>query len=230
MNKQVSVIIPTLNEERYIGKCLSSIEKQDYDGNFETIVVDGHSKDKTKEIAREYCVKLLDSPRRNIGFQRNLGTKKSKGEICFYLDADSIAPENWMSRLLEEYEKDKQTIMAGTTYSSNIGICSAFYRSYGLARKIFNKLSIPLIPGSSTSISKSVFYKVGGFSEGLYEDADLGLKARKFGKVKLINDVSVLTSGRYWERKHAKFRFFVCNPAYAISQGKINLREITNCK
>lgn len=230
MNKQVSVIIPTLNEEKYIGKCLSALEKQDCDENFETIVVDSHSTDRTKEIAREYDVKLLDSPRRNTGFQRNLGTRKSKGEICFYLDADSIAPENWINRFLKEYEKNRRTVMVGSLCSFDENFYSAVYQPFKLARKLLSELSIPLLSGSSTSILKDVFYKTGGYTEEACEDAYLCLKARKFGNVKLVSDVNVLTSSRGWKREYATFRNFVCNPIYAISQGKINLREITNCK
>jgi len=230
MDKTISVIVPTLNEENYIGKCLSSLGKQDYDGGFETIVVDGYSTDKTKEIVMKYNAKILDSPRRNIGLQRNLGTQESKGKICFYVDADSVVPKNWMSRLLEEYEKDKNIVMVGTSCLANAGIYTALYHHWALTRKILNKLSVSLIPGSSMSILKNIFYKAGGFPEYPFEDADLSLKARKFGNIKLIDDISVLTSGRGWKRKHAKLKEFVYKPVYALSQGKINLEKITKCE
>lgn len=227
MNKKVSVIIPTLNEENNIENCLSSLEKQDCNENLEIIVVDGQSTDKTKEITSKYNARVIDSPKRNIGFQKNLGTKACTGEFCFYLDADSIAPKNWISRFLEEYEKDRRTVMVGSLCSFDESFYSAVYQPLKLGRSVLSKFSLPLISGSSTSILKDVFYKVGGYTEEACEDAYLCLEAKKFGKIKLLNDIDVLTSSRGWKRKYAMFRNFVCHPVYAVSQGKINLRKIT---
>jgi glycosyltransferase involved in cell wall biosynthesis len=158
MYKTISVIIPTLNEEKFIGKCLSAVKKQDYCRDFETIVVDGHSTDRTKEVASKYNVKTLDSPKRNIGFQKNFGTHVCNGEICFYLDADSIAPENWITRHLKEYENDRRTVMVGSPVSFDLAFYSAVHQPGELVRKVFSKLSVPLLTGSGTSILKDVFY------------------------------------------------------------------------
>lgn len=79
----VTIIIPTLNEERYLPALLDSIANLAYEGNIQVIVVDAQSEDRTVDIAKSYCDKLeisvFHGPR-DIGAQRNLGAKKRK--IC----------------------------------------------------------------------------------------------------------------------------------------------------
>jgi len=89
----VSVIIPTLEEEKNIGKCLKSLTALDYP-NLELIVVDGGSKDRTTDIAKEYGVNVIideNLPRGWVGksYGCHIGYQASKGEIILFTDADT---------------------------------------------------------------------------------------------------------------------------------------------
>lgn len=96
MSKQVSIIITTKNEEKNLGSLLDSIKKQNYK-NYETIVVDNSSNDRTKEIAVSYdCIVYNKGPERSA--QRNFGVLKSFGKYVLILDADMILEEG----ILEE--------------------------------------------------------------------------------------------------------------------------------
>lgn len=99
-----SVIIPTLNEEKYLPNLLSDLSRQIH-RDFEVIVVDGHSEDRTKERAFIFKSKLpsltvTDSPKRNVSFQRNLGGKTAKGKYFLFIDADSRLPDFFLSGLV----------------------------------------------------------------------------------------------------------------------------------
>ncbi len=90
----VSVIVPTLNSEAFVEKCLFSIKNQSYP-DVEIIVVDGFSRDRTVEIARKYASKVYQfGPEQSRGtvfgapYQRNFGARKSIGEFIYYVDVD----------------------------------------------------------------------------------------------------------------------------------------------
>lgn len=97
----VSVIIPTLNEERYIGKCLESIFNLDYPKNrYEIILVDNGSKDRTIEITKKFNAKIIKRKSLTIGTLRNIGARDARGSILAFIDADCIADRNWIKRAI----------------------------------------------------------------------------------------------------------------------------------
>ena len=82
MNLFFSVVIPTLNEELFLPNLLEDFKKQKVK-NFEIIVVDAKSKDKTRKIVKSFKqslkIKLFLSNKKNVAYQKNLGAKKAKG-------------------------------------------------------------------------------------------------------------------------------------------------------
>jgi cellulose synthase/poly-beta-1,6-N-acetylglucosamine synthase-like glycosyltransferase len=110
-NNSISIVVITHNEESNISNCLDSLLKLDYSKeNYEIIVVDGKSKDRTIQIVSQYVqkfnnVKLLID---EIGYQttsRNLGIKDSKYEFIAFTDADCIIPENWIKVLVTNFNR-----------------------------------------------------------------------------------------------------------------------------
>src|SRR5258706_4031142 len=89
-----SVVIPALNEEKFLPKLLASLAAQTVK-DFEVVVVDGSSKDKTVTVARSFAKKLpklqvVVSKVASLPLQRNLGAKKTTGEWLIFIDADSV--------------------------------------------------------------------------------------------------------------------------------------------
>tara|TARA_X000000950_G_scaffold289548_1_gene415455 strand:- start:22816 stop:24159 length:1344 start_codon:yes stop_codon:yes gene_type:complete len=106
-NKLVSIIIRTKNEENWISICLDKIFKQNYK-NFEVIIVDNNSTDKTVKRALEYKVKIVKIKKFYPGKAINLGIKKSKGDIIVCLSAHCIpVNDNWLKNLIQPL-KNKQ--------------------------------------------------------------------------------------------------------------------------
>ena len=101
----LSVICPIYNEEEYINQCIESILMQDYPKNdLEILFVDGMSKDKTRDIVKEYSEKypfihLLDNPKKIVPCAMNIGIKASRGDIIIRLDAEL---KKWMKACGDE--------------------------------------------------------------------------------------------------------------------------------
>lgn len=109
----LSVVIPCLNEEHYIGKLLHCLAVQTYQ-NFEVIVVDGQSEDKTIDVIHEVFssfpefakrVHIIVADKRGVSYQRNLGAKEAKSERLLFLDADVQVKSTFLHSTLTELNK-----------------------------------------------------------------------------------------------------------------------------
>lgn len=99
-----SIIIPTYNEEEYLPVLLDSIKKQDFD-DYEIIVADAHSDDKTRQIAEEYGCIVVDGGLPAVG--RNNGAGVAKGEILLFLDSDLQLTEDYLRDVLYEFKMER---------------------------------------------------------------------------------------------------------------------------
>jgi len=114
---KVSVIIPCRNEEETIGLLLDALYHQTFKKqDFEAVVADGLSDDRTREVIQNFAekhpgmkIRVIDNPKRTIPAGLNLALKTALGEIIIRLDAHSIPAENYLEmsvKLLEEGKAD----------------------------------------------------------------------------------------------------------------------------
>ena len=226
----VSVIIPSLNEEKYIENCLKALKAQDYKGKYEIIVADGMSKDNTVKIAKKYADKVIAVKKRGIAVGRNVGAKFAKGEILLFIDADTIASFNLITEIAKAFKKDVVGVSCPVVpLSHNVSefILFWFYNQFVKASLIAKK---PQIAGMCCAYRKDVFEKVKGFNEKLktLEDYDLSLRISKFGKIKFIESTFVLTSPRRiraWGKTKAAIKYLKIYIRYLLTGKDANLKE-----
>src|SRR3989338_11625704 len=99
---ETSIIIRTLNEEKHIGNLLHAIEEQDYK-DYEIIIVDSDSTDKTLEIAEKYPVKIIKIEKRDFtfGYSLNVGCKAAKGRYLVFVSAHILPVDrHWLGNLV----------------------------------------------------------------------------------------------------------------------------------
>jgi glycosyltransferase involved in cell wall biosynthesis len=102
--KTVSIVICTYNRKDYLERCLDYLSFQSND-NFEVIVVDGPSNDGTDAVLERHSgqIKVVKNVERNLSKSRNLGIDAAAGDIVAFIDDDAIPFDDWVDRILEEY-------------------------------------------------------------------------------------------------------------------------------
>ena len=100
----LSIIIPTYNEEDYLPVLLDSIKEQNFD-DYEVIVADANSKDRTREIAEEYGCIVVDGGLPAVG--RNNGAKVAKGDILLFLDSDLKLTDDYLRDVIYEFKMER---------------------------------------------------------------------------------------------------------------------------
>lgn len=193
----LSIIIPTLNEENYLPLLLKSIKAQDF-FDCEIIVADAGSSDKTLEIAKQYDCKVIKGglPAK----ARNEGAKIAKGGLLFFLDADTILPENFFERALKEFDSRNLDLASFCLVPLPKNKASLFFMNLFYNQPII--LLEEALPHAATGIfvKKNTFEKVGGFDEDvkLAEDHYMARRAQKvFGaKLGIIKSTEVFVSDR----------------------------------
>ncbi len=104
----VSIIMPAYNAEKYIAEAIESVLKQDYP-NFELIIINDGSKDKTESIINSFDdkrIKYYSQENKGVSAARNLGLKNMIGDFFCFLDADDFYPPKSISSRVAMFEKD----------------------------------------------------------------------------------------------------------------------------
>lgn len=160
---EISVIILTKDEEKYIGSALEMVFKQEVEGGYEVIVIDSGSQDSTLKIVRNYPVKIVNIKPDEFGHSktRNLGVKLSKGIYVVFLTADAIPANNtWLRGLILPFKSNAE--IAGV-YSRQIPRSNCYPSE---ARDI--SAGAALVP-KTKSINPGAVNQVGYFSKNIWK-------------------------------------------------------------
>ena len=199
---RISVVIPTLNEGRYLENTLFHVSQQK---PYEIIVADSRSTDATRTIARLYKARIIDAPRGSASFGRNAGGYAARGDIILFLDADTIA----FPTLIETIKNDFANHADMVGWTCVVNAFSHRWRDH-TEYNIFNALTEFLIThakkphaaGVAIAVKKHTFETVGGFDERLavVEDHDFALRLARHGTFHFSKDTCVFTSTRRLEQ------------------------------
>jgi glycosyltransferase involved in cell wall biosynthesis len=181
-----SIVIPVLNEERMIAGCLEALSKLEYPhSQFEVIVVDNGSTDRTTSIAASFSsllnLSILQRTNVKISGVRNWGAAAARGDILAFLDADCIVPARWLQEA-EVLYASKSRVLLGAHY--RIPEPSSWVaRSWFRERETTACELASYVPSGNLFISRSHFAVIGGFDETLEtnEDYDFCQSARAAG-------------------------------------------------
>lgn len=205
---KVSIVIPCLNEEKYIGQCLDSILQNDYPNNsLEIFVVDGNSDDQSRRIVQNYSEKysfihLLDNPKRLTPVALNIGIRAATGDVIVRMDAHTRYKEDYIVKSVEYLNKHKAVNVGGIikTLPGKPGIIAnaialAISHFFGVGLSHF-RIGVKKIQQADTvpfgCFRKDIFTRVGYFdeSQARNEDIDMNWRIRNIGeKILLCPDI-----------------------------------------
>lgn len=208
-----SVIIPALNEEKFLPKLLASLTLQT-NRNFEVIVVDGSSKDRTVAVAKKYSSKLPAltvevSLHPSLPLQRNIGARKARGEWFVFVDADSILFPYFIERV-DRYIREEKPELFTTWFRPDSEKTADALVTLLANMTIESSMTIkrPFAPGPLTIVAREVFERVGGYDEELTfgEDMDFSRRVVERGyTLKILRDTLCVWSLRRF-RKEGKLK------------------------
>ncbi len=177
-----SIIIPTLNEQAALPVLLTQLTKQTFK-NFEVIIVDGFSEDQTRVKADTFKSKLtitfLESKKRNVAHQRNLGAKSAQAKYLLFFDADTEIPKDFLKIVSSSVKEKRPDLLTTWIKTDETGI-KPIETGTNLIFEISKGLESPALYGSMVLVKKAVFTKVGGFAETLKFKEDTALAQRIF--------------------------------------------------
>jgi glycosyltransferase involved in cell wall biosynthesis len=114
---QISAIICTHNRDSYLGAAIDSLLAQDFAADFEVIVVDNNSSDRTREVVEQRAsnprLKYVFEPTIGLSVARNTGAKIASAEILAYLDDDAVASTHWLQVLDSAFKNNSKLAIAG---------------------------------------------------------------------------------------------------------------------
>lgn len=162
----VSVIVPAYNAEKNIATLIESLLDLDYPKELlEIIIIDNNSNDRTKEIVKQYPVKLLEEETIQSSYvARNLGIKNTDGDILAFTDADCIVDTQWIKNGVACLSRKKADLLAGNVIfkkTSNLNIFE-IYDSHMYLQQKYNA-SVGASTTANLIVKKNVFNSLGPF-------------------------------------------------------------------
>jgi glycosyltransferase involved in cell wall biosynthesis len=205
---KISIVIPAYNEEAYLAQTIRSALEQDYP-DFEVIVVNNASTDRTEKVARGFpAVAVVNESRRGLLWAREAGRLAASGDIIANMDADCLPDRDWLSKG-SVYFKDVSVSAASGPYHYYDGGFFFRYITLYMQMSIFwltsKVIQLPgiragaLMIGGNSMIRAEALKKADGYNTALTfygEDTDTAKRMSKFGQVIFSNRLIMKTSAR----------------------------------
>jgi len=209
-----SIIIPAYNEEKLIKRCLTAVSNQKFPKDqYEVIVVDNASTDKTAELIKKFPVISLFESKKGLIPARNAGLKKAKGVYFINLDADVEVPPDWLERIYTPLQKNPRIALLTGPYK-----CVDDPQKFDLHNYIFSLISsiankilkTPLVYyGGNIVIKRQLFLDIGGYDLRYTTDqvSIINRLKKAGGEIYFDRKLQVLASPRRTKGRVLKFIF-----------------------
>jgi glycosyltransferase involved in cell wall biosynthesis len=204
---KVSVVMPVLNEEEFLEQTLKTLRAQTFT-DYELIVVDNGSTDRSQEIAARFADRVIVEPRRGYDLALHRGISEARGEFIVQADADTLYGPHWLALIVHALEAQGVVCAYGPWAFREsppwrrrleavlCGACQFLTHLFGFCQTT----------GFNMGFRKDAYFQVGGYPAlrhlaGI--DVRLGLRLRRVGKVRFVPKLVVSTSNRVFRRRGA---------------------------
>jgi len=226
-----SVIIPTLNEEAFLPDILSCLVSQTYK-EFEVIVVDGHSEDRTVLTARRYAralpkLTILPVKKRNVSFQRNNGAKKAQGKYLVFFDADVKVGPTFLEEIHRQIDQNHYLLLTTDIVSEDRDVVKQMVtKTANFMRDFFAVFGKPSAGGYNIIVEKETFQDIKGFDQSVVHGEDVDLLFRFYKKGIILQSLAtpkqIFSFRRYERYGYVKScRNMITSTFYFLTRGPI---------
>lgn len=204
MEPKISIIIPTLNEEKYLQTTLECLSNQNTNVPYEIIVSDGGSDDATLHIAEQSANLVVHCEERGIGYGRHFGALNASGHSKYFVfvDSDTVLPSYFLAWMWDRFMNKPKVVAFSTRFefseeSQQVKLAQQVANHYFEMREI---LFTATLPGFLTCVRRDAYFKCGGYRNVLLEDVDFSRRISKVGDVRYYRDITVTNSSRRLEK------------------------------
>jgi len=230
----ISVVIPAYNEEKYIERCLKSLQHQQFDGNYEVIVSDDSSTDGTVQISEALADRVITHPKSTISRGRQIGADMARYDVLAFTDADTFITPNWLAHIASTLEDPQAAGVHGTLMPLDGTRFESHFCRYVLPpySQFMAKINKPSVPGANFAVKKKAFRKVGGFNTRLYtgEDVELCNRIKSIGPIMFNPEALVYVSTRRIRKwgymKTVSFHLSNTLRLHALGHGKTDYEPV----
>jgi len=200
---KISIIIPVLNEAKYIAKLLQYLQENiAVKNNAEILVVNGGSTDDTTKIASDLGAIVLQS-KKGRAKQMNYGAARAKGKILYFLHADTFPPKNFDKHILNATARGTEAGCFRMQFDSSNTFLSFF--------SWFSRINHKICRGGDQSlfVTQRLFRKTKGFNENyvIYEDSEFIGRLYKKTNFKVLRQKVITSARKYKQRGTVKLQF-----------------------
>jgi len=210
---KISVVIPAYNEEKYLTVALDSFKNQTFK-DFELIIADGGSTDRTEKITQKYNAKFITVKNSNVVRARDAGLKAARGEILVGADADTFYPPNHLATIFKKYESDGEIVaLTGAAKMVNgpwwgVLIWDWTYKIIALFYRLTGK--VLYAPAYNLSYRREKLLELGGYDTELDfggDELDVTRRLKRVGKIAFSENLCPRTDGRRYKVGFFTFLF-----------------------
>jgi rSAM/selenodomain-associated transferase 2 len=189
----ISIIIPTYNEERNIEALIPFLQKYADNKIAEIIVCDGGSKDETLKVAANTGIETVTCPVKGRASQMNLGATIANGDILYFIHADTFPPKNFVNDIYKALEEGYALGRYKTKFISDKPLLRI--------NEWFTQFDLFICMGGDQTlfVQKLLFKQLGGFKEEmeLMEEYEFCHRARIHGRYKIMNGTAFVSARKY---------------------------------
>lgn len=207
----ISVIVPTLNEEKLLGRMLEQFGPALIERHaLEVVVSDGGSTDRTLDIARKHAHRVVENTggtKQTIALGRNSGARHARGDVLVFLNADTLVDdiERFFQRITSELQQPGTvavTCSVSVYPEEEKWTDRWFHGFYNWFFFMMNRVGMGMGRGECHVMRREVFEQVGGYAPRIAagEDYDLFSRLRSIGRIKFLKDVVVYESPRRYRK------------------------------
>ncbi|MFA7274486.1 MAG: TIGR04283 family arsenosugar biosynthesis glycosyltransferase [Crocinitomicaceae bacterium] len=190
---QISLIIPSLNEEQHLPRLIENIRYQDLFSQVEIIVVDGNSDDKSYEIAMDQADIALSTCIRCRAHQMNLGAKMASTDLLYFVHADVLPPNGFVEIILENHKNGAKIGSFRQKFEGNHRLLKI--------NAFFTRFDFTWCRGGDQTlfVDKILFEQLNGYDEtfSIMEEYDFMNRARKIAPFTVLEQSTLVSARKY---------------------------------